>query len=80
MYNIGGVGSSHSIAWCDLRSPELPNWKILDLPNHIFSGYGLREAFVVENKIVYFGSCDAERTFVLEKEEKQERLKVVRED
>ena len=80
MYNLGGFGASHSIMWCDLNFSFAPNWNFMDLPNHSFKRSSLREAFVLENKIVYFGPHEQNRTFVLEKEGDSEQLKVVRED
>ena len=52
----------------------------MDLASFNFQGYHLREAFVVESKIVYFGSQDINATLVLEQEEDSEQLKVVREE
>ena len=52
----------------------------MDFSSHTFKDFWLREAYPIENKIVYFGSSDAEATFVLEKEEGSEQLRVVRED
>ena len=52
----------------------------MDLPNYSFTGYYDREAFVMENKIVYFGWSNKNATFVLERDEESEQLKVVRED
>ena len=51
----------------------------MDLENYSFEGYCLREALVVGNKIVYFGSEDQNATFVLEEEE-EGKLRVVRQD
>ena len=65
--------------WCQLSSSYLTDWKIMDLPNYSFKGHCVRDALVVENKIVYFGSSDKYVTFVLEEEE-GEQLKVVTED
>ena len=79
MYNIGGKRSSHSIAWCHLSSAYPSSWKLLDIANHSFKGYDAREAFAVENKIVYFGSSYEMKTFVLEKQE-SDQLEVARED
>ena len=66
MYNIGGRESSHSVLWHDLCSNAPSEWKAMDLANYDFSGYCYREALVLENKIVYFGSGSKERTFILE--------------
>ena len=52
----------------------------MDLPNLNFTGYSIREALVVGNAIVYFGSEYKNATFVVEKEEESEQLKVARED
>lgn len=52
----------------------------MDLPHYDFTEYYDREALVVEDKIVYFGSSNEKITFVLEKEEESEKLKEVRED
>ena len=51
----------------------------MDLENYSFKGYFWREALVVGNKIVYFGSHDQNATFVLEAEE-EGKLRVVRQD
>ena len=80
MYNIGGAGSSHSLMWCRLSSTYRAKWEFTDLASHNFGGYYSREALAVEYKIVYFGSWNANATFVLEQEEESEQLKVVRED
>ena len=80
MYNIGGYLSSRSVAWCRLKSKYVTSWQFMDLSNSNFKGYSWREALVVENKIVYFGSSNENRTFVLEKEEQSEKLRVVRQD
>ena len=77
IYNLGGDGSSHSVAWCRLCYNAPAKWEFVDLPNYSFAGYARREAFVIENKIVYFGSVHRETTFVLES---GEELRVVRED
>ena len=52
----------------------------MDVTNYNFKRNFWREAFVVENKIVYFGSWNEKATFVLEKEEEAEQLRVVRKD
>ena len=51
----------------------------MDLENYSFKGYRWREALVVGNKIVYFGSRHQNSTFVLEEEE-EGKLRVVRQD
>ena len=79
IYNIGGDGSSHSVLWCSLLSNGPPKWKSMDLENYSFKGYYDREALVVGNKIVYFGSNNQNATFVLEEEE-EGKLRVVRRD
>ena len=80
IYNIGGYPSSQSVLWCSLASNDPPNWKSMELQNHSFKGYCVREAFAVGNKIVYFGCYNHNATFVLEKEEEEEKLRVVRQD
>ena len=80
IYNLGGYKCSHSVAWCRLSSTTHFRWKLADLAHHNFKGYYSREAFEVENKIVYFGSRDVNSSFVLEQEEDSEQLRVVRED
>ena len=50
----------------------------MDVLNYNFKEYGAREAFVVENKIVYFGSYKEKTTFVLEQVEGTEKLSLVR--
>ena len=52
----------------------------MDVEKYNFREYCYREAVAVENKVVYFGSNNVDSTFVLEKEEESEQLKVVRED
>ena len=79
IYNIGGDGSSHSVWWCSLLSNGTPKWKSIDFENYSFKGHYYREALVVGNKIVYFGSCHEFATFVLEEEE-EGKLRVVRKD
>ena len=79
IYNIGGEQSSHSLLWCNL-SRSLCKWKPMDLVYQNVQGFWLREAFTLENKIVYFGSWNKNATFVLEQEQETEQLKVVRED
>ena len=79
IYNIGGGGSSHSVWWCSLLSNDPPKWKSMDLENYSFKGYRWREALVVGNKIVYFGSNNQNATFMLEEEE-EGTLRVTRKD
>ena len=62
------------------RLAHTDSWKCMDLPNLNFTGYSIREALVVGNAIVYFGSEYKNATFVVEKEEESEQLKVARED
>ena len=52
----------------------------MDIWNFSFKGYYYREAFAIENKIIYFGANGKKTTFVLEQEEESEQLKAVRED
>ena len=52
----------------------------MNLASYSFRRYPYREAFVLENKIVYFGSNYKFTSFVLEQEEESEQLVVVRED
>ena len=52
----------------------------MNIQNYSFTRYYNREALVVENKIVYFGWSNKNATFVLERDEESEHLKVVRED
>ena len=80
IYNIGGFGSSHSVLWCSLHSPNPPKWKPMDFENYSFKGYWYREALVVGNRIVYFGSRNKNATFVLEEEEEEGKPRVVRQD
>ena len=80
IYNIGGDGASHSVLWCVLTSTRPFNWKFMDLTPYNFQGYWARQALVVENKVVYFGSTQSSPSFVIEREEDSEKLKVVRED
>ena len=80
MYNIGGVGSSHSVAWCPLSADGPPQWSFMDLGNYNFTVNQDREALVLKNKIVYFGSWNKNTSFVLEQEEESEKLRVTRED
>ena len=51
----------------------------MDLEDYSFKGYRWREALVVGNKIVYFGSRYQNATFVLEEKE-EGKLRVVRQD
>ena len=52
----------------------------MELQNYSFKQFCQRNALVLEDKIVYFGSCDEKGSFVLEREEDSEQLKVVREE
>ena len=52
----------------------------MNLPNYNFKEYFDREAYVVKNKIVYFGDSNENATYVLERDEESEQLKVVREE
>ena len=73
IYNIGGYHSSHSAVWCSLSSNYSFKWQDMNLANNYsFKGYWIREAFVVEDRIVYFGSQSREATFVLKKEQDSE--------
>ena len=63
---------------CLLSSTYAAEWKFVDLPKYSFKEYYNREALVVENKIVYFGWRNKNATFVLERDEESEQLKVVR--
>ena len=80
MYNIGGKGAPHSVLWLRISSYGSSKWRSMDLAEHNFKGYYYREAFAVENEIVYFGSLNVKGTYVLAKEEESEQLRVVRED
>ena len=51
----------------------------MNIQNNSFNGYHNREAVLVENKIVYFGNWHKKATFVLERDEQSEQLKVVKE-
>ena len=66
--------------WCRLGSNQSPKWKFMEIPNFSFNGYSRREALVVENKIVYFGSSDENASFVQEEGEESGKLKVARKD
>ena len=50
----------------------------MNLLNYSFNEYSAWEALVLENKILYFGSAEANQTYVLECD--SEQLKVARED
>ena len=52
----------------------------MDLKNYNFTDFSIKDALVEENKIVYFGLCHDNATFVLETKEESKQLKVVRED
>ena len=69
IYNIGGLGYSNSVLWCDLNSIGKLSWKPLELHNYNFKDYYYRAALALGNKIVYFGSNNTMKTFVLEKDE-----------
>ena len=68
LYNIGGDESTNSVSWLDLFKSE---WNsVLKLRVADFSDQGSRDATVVANKIVYFGSKGQDKaTYVLEKGE-----------
>ena len=76
LYNIGGMRSTNSVCWLDLLS-ESSKWNsVKTLGQTDFSGYHLRDATVVKNKIVYFGSRSEKATYVLEKGEEEGKLEV----
>lgn len=79
-YIIGGYGSSHSLLCCNLNSHQQPKWKGFDLQGVSLKGDYSRNAFNIENKIVYFGSSNPILTCVLEKEKYSEKLRVVKRD
>ena len=69
-----------------LSCVETPQWhsplklEFIERPKYSFRRFNSREAFVLENKIVYFGSQNIKATFVLEQEEETELLKIISED
>ena len=77
IYNIGGDYSIYSILWYDLSSASKSTWITLDLLHHNFQGHYDRKASVVEGKIIYFGSCKEDSTFVLERDNYSKELRVV---
>ena len=50
----------------------------MEVKDHSFKGWYSRDAFVVDDKVVYFGFHSSKETLVFEK--KQSELKVVRQD
>ena len=65
---------------CRLSSTYAAEWKFMNIQNYSFTGYQEREAYVVENRIVYLGNWIKKATFVLEMDEESQLLKVVRKD
>ena len=74
MYNIGGFQSSHSVVWRILGYNAPFVWKSMNLANYDFTVYWAKEAFVVENKIVYFGRHNKKETLVLDNGGESEQL------
>ena len=72
LYNIGGYSSTHSVLWYRLTGNSENVWNIAQIPGFNFKGYPHRMAYVIDNKIIYFGSSSSKSTFVLEKEEVSE--------
>ena len=73
LYNIGGGGSTYSVVWVDLLSAKR-TWKSKKTVGLVadFSDHRLRDAAVLKNAIVYFGSNCEEATYVLEPKEELE--------
>ena len=78
LYNIGGEIDSDPVSRCSLGSNAPVKWEPMNLLNYSFNEYSAWEALVLENKILYFGSAEANQTYVLECD--SEQLKVARED
>ena len=65
LYSIGGDGSTSSVCWLDLLN-EKAKWSLAKtLGQSDFSDHRLRDATVVKNTIIYFGSSDEKATYVL---------------
>ena len=56
IYILAGYPSSQSILWCDLGSPLESKWMAYDFSDFFFQFIYYQNAFVLESKIVYFGS------------------------
>ena len=72
LYNMGGHDSTFSVCWLDLVS-EKPKWTSIRTLGQSadFTGQCYRDATVVKNTIVFFGSPNQDKTtYVLEQEEK----------
>ena len=69
LYNFGGSGSTNSVCWLDLLKPKWNSVKTLGFID--FSGHRLRDATVVKNKIVYFGSWRDKATYALKQKKSQ---------
>ena len=79
LYNIGGRESTHSILYYKLTG-NTHKWSPLNVKNYNFSKYAFRDATVVSNTIVFFGSLDKNATFLLEQEHNSDKLEVKAEE
>ena len=77
VYNIGGGGeSTSSVEWLDLLD-QPTGWNSFEtLAEADFRNYFFRDATVVKDKIVYFGSNNENATYVLEPGEESKGLEV----
>ena len=75
LYNFGGNPSYHSVLWFDL-SQYGGDWKTMNIPLDSFLNHYARDATVVKDRIVYFGSHNIDVTFVLGTEAGSEQLRV----
>ena len=75
VFNIVGVGSTNSACWLDLLSKKRKWNSVKTLSS--FSGHWMRNATVVNSKIVYFGSWTEDKsTYILEQKGKRGNLEV----
>ena len=68
VYSLGGVGSTHSVQWLDLLKGG--EWHSLEEVGLFgFEGQCFRDATVVREEIIYFGSNNGKETYVLKQGE-----------
>ena len=76
LYNIGGVYSKNSVCWFDLLSQKGKWNAVKTLATADFRGQCWKDATVLRNKIVHFGSFRDQNTYVLEQKGEEGNLEV----